>query len=186
MVNHLTLAFCRRADPKTILLGMKRRGFGAGRWNGFGGKVEPDETVRQAAVRELVEESGVVVHEDDAIQVGVLRFTFQRVEHKGKPMEDMEVGVFESWVFDDSRMAESDEVSHRSICIARVCGAMRSEVGVEDRCKGLTSQGKGRYSMAIMEGEVLCINQSINLLDVCIERGRMTELIVCTVDLVHR
>jgi len=34
----LTLVFLRR--PGQILLGMKKRGFGQGRWNGFGGKGE--------------------------------------------------------------------------------------------------------------------------------------------------
>ena len=34
-----------------ILLGMKKRGFGSGKWNGFGGKVEPNETIEDAAKR---------------------------------------------------------------------------------------------------------------------------------------
>ncbi len=42
-----------------ILLAMKKRGFGAGRWNGVGGKVEPHETIEQAMVRECQEEIGV-------------------------------------------------------------------------------------------------------------------------------
>ena len=40
-----------------LLLGMKKRGFGAGKWNGFGGKIEPGETPRQAAIREIREEA---------------------------------------------------------------------------------------------------------------------------------
>lgn len=43
-----------------ILLGMKKRGFGAGRWNGFGGKVQPGESVKQAAERETMEEAGIM------------------------------------------------------------------------------------------------------------------------------
>ena len=39
---------------------MKKRGFGAGRWNGFGGKVAPAETIEDAARRELLEEAGVL------------------------------------------------------------------------------------------------------------------------------
>lgn len=39
-----------------ILLAMKKRGFGKDRWNGVGGKVEPGETLEQAAVRECQEE----------------------------------------------------------------------------------------------------------------------------------
>ena len=36
-----------------MLLGQKKRGFGEGYYNGFGGKVEPGETVAQAAAREV-------------------------------------------------------------------------------------------------------------------------------------
>ena len=45
----LTLAFVRRHGE--ILLGFKKRGFGAGKWNGFGGKVEAGETIEDAAKR---------------------------------------------------------------------------------------------------------------------------------------
>ena len=38
---------------------MKKRGFGSGKWNGFGGKVKEGEDVEQAALRELFEEAGV-------------------------------------------------------------------------------------------------------------------------------
>jgi 8-oxo-dGTP diphosphatase/2-hydroxy-dATP diphosphatase len=42
-----------------VLLGMKKRGFGEGRWNGFGGKVHPNETNEEAMKRELFEETGL-------------------------------------------------------------------------------------------------------------------------------
>ncbi|KIK70225.1 hypothetical protein GYMLUDRAFT_91181 [Collybiopsis luxurians FD-317 M1] len=42
-----------------ILLGYKKRGFGLHKYNGFGGKVEPGETSREAAARELEEEAGI-------------------------------------------------------------------------------------------------------------------------------
>lgn len=58
-----------------ILLGMKKRGFGEGRWNGFGGKVENGETIEQAAERELFEEVGVQSKQME--QVGVLNFSFE-------------------------------------------------------------------------------------------------------------
>lgn len=63
-----------------ILLGMKKRGFGAGRWNGFGGKVESYESVEAAATRELVEEVGIrpVIFE----KVGVIDFNFSEVNNK--------------------------------------------------------------------------------------------------------
>ena len=46
-------------DGERVLLGMKKRGFGQGRWNGFGGKVAPGETIDAAASRELREEAGI-------------------------------------------------------------------------------------------------------------------------------
>ncbi len=50
----LTLLLIRRGDE--VLLAMKKRDFGVGRWNGVGGKVEPGETIEQALIRECQEE----------------------------------------------------------------------------------------------------------------------------------
>lgn len=58
-----------------ILLGMKKRGFGVGRWNGFGGKIEESETIEQAALRELKEESGITARE--MTKGGILEFSFE-------------------------------------------------------------------------------------------------------------
>lgn len=49
-----TLLFLVRDNE--VLLAMKKRGFGSGRYNGVGGKVESNETVDQALVRECQEE----------------------------------------------------------------------------------------------------------------------------------
>lgn len=45
----LTLVFIQ--EQTRILLGLKKRGFGQGLWNGFGGKVEKGETIEKAALR---------------------------------------------------------------------------------------------------------------------------------------
>lgn len=42
-----------------ILLAMKKRGFGKGKWNGVGGKIEPGESIEEALVRECQEEIAV-------------------------------------------------------------------------------------------------------------------------------
>lgn len=49
-----SLALLLRGD--NILLAMKKRGFGAGKWNGAGGKLEANETIEQAMIRECQEE----------------------------------------------------------------------------------------------------------------------------------
>lgn len=43
-----------------VLLGMKKRGFGQGEWNGFGGKVQEKESIKKAMKRELKEEAGIM------------------------------------------------------------------------------------------------------------------------------
>ncbi len=57
-----------------VLLGMKKRGFGAGRYNGFGGKVEEGETIEQGAHRETKEECGIGITEME--KVGIHEFEF--------------------------------------------------------------------------------------------------------------
>ncbi len=51
--------FCRRIQSdgsSEILLGEKKKGFGFGKCIAFGGKVEINESIEQAAIRELEEE----------------------------------------------------------------------------------------------------------------------------------
>ena len=52
-----TLLYLLRANQ--VLLAMKKRGFGVGKYNGVGGKLEVGETVEQAMIRETQEEIGV-------------------------------------------------------------------------------------------------------------------------------
>lgn len=58
----------------SVLLGWKKRGFGAGKWNGFGGKVEEGETMLDCAKRELFEESGMLAEHLE--EIGSLVFEF--------------------------------------------------------------------------------------------------------------
>lgn len=83
---------------------MKKRGFGEGRWNGFGGKVMPDETIEEAAKREMQEESGVEVQGLE--KMGVLEFEFQ-----GDP-EILQVHIFRARDF-SGEPTESEEMKPR-------------------------------------------------------------------------
>ena len=49
-------------DGGDLLLIHKKRGLGTGKVNGPGGRVEPGETLEQAAVRETEEETGITPH----------------------------------------------------------------------------------------------------------------------------
>ncbi|KAG9342993.1 hypothetical protein JZ751_015210 [Albula glossodonta] len=74
MLTSKLLTLVLVVQPGRVLLGMKKRGFGAGKWNGFGGKVQPGETIEQAARRELLEESGLTV--DTLDKIGNIKFEF--------------------------------------------------------------------------------------------------------------
>lgn len=67
---------CLLLTENQILLAMKKRGFGMGKWNGVGGKVEIGETVPEAALRELREEIGVTASLENLEEVGSIEFYF--------------------------------------------------------------------------------------------------------------
>jgi len=67
-----TLMFVRDGDR--VLLIRKKRGFGMGKVNGPGGKLDPGETEHECAVREAFEELSVMAHH--AIKRGELWFQF--------------------------------------------------------------------------------------------------------------
>lgn len=83
-----------------VLLAMKKRGFGAGRWNGMGGKVRAGETVIDAAIRETQEEVGITPHLGEPL--GSITFhnsskgdwvvrVFRADSWKGEPIETEEM-----------------------------------------------------------------------------------------------
>lgn len=84
-----TLMFVRDGDK--VLLIRKKRGFGMGKINGPGGKLDPGETEHECAVRETFEELGIMAH--DAAKRGELWFQF--VDGLG-----MHVSVFMSTRYD--------------------------------------------------------------------------------------
>ena len=69
---HATLLFVFRDDE--VLLIRKKRGLGAGKINGPGGKIDPGETPEQCAVREVEEELRIRARE--VSEIGLLRFQF--------------------------------------------------------------------------------------------------------------
>jgi len=95
------LTLCIIHQHPKVLLGMKKRGFGANKWNGFGGKVEEGETIEDAAKREVFEEAGVKIA--DIKKHGLIEFEF-----KDNP-EILEVHIFKAKDF-SGKPKESDEM----------------------------------------------------------------------------
>ncbi len=70
MQTELTLILIKEGDK--ILLGKKKRSFGMGKYNGYGGKTEPGENPHDAIKRELREEAEIEVK--DIQKIGEITF----------------------------------------------------------------------------------------------------------------
>lgn len=105
MRNSTLLFLIKKEDGniKEICLAMKKKGFGVGRWNGVGGKVEEGETVEESAIRETSEEINIKVL--DLKKVAELYFTFSN-----KPDWNQKVFAFlsEKW---EGEPSESEEMN---------------------------------------------------------------------------
>jgi len=67
---------CYLIKDNKILLGLKKRGFGEGRWNGYGGKPNSGESIEDAVIREVKEETNVSVSKKHLEKVAVIDFYF--------------------------------------------------------------------------------------------------------------
>jgi len=91
----LCLLIKENQGEKEVLLAMKKRGFGKGKWNGVGGKVDSkkgDTDITETAPREVEEEIGVKIEKME--KVAVLSFYFP---HKKEWNQDVHVFLVKNW-----------------------------------------------------------------------------------------
>lgn len=101
------VCFITRRDERgtrQVLLGRKKTGLGLGNIVGLGGKIEQGETALDAIVREIEEESSLVVDPAAATEVGFIRYAFPYRENWS---QDSTVFVVEAFT---GTPHESDEV----------------------------------------------------------------------------
>jgi 8-oxo-dGTP diphosphatase len=115
-VRQVVLCFVLRDvdGRRDVLLGRKKRGFGTGKIVGLGGHLLPGETERAAAVREVAEESGLVVEPGDLLAAGGVLFTFP-----ARPDWDMHTTVFVTSAWDGVPV-ETEEIAPRWYGVARL------------------------------------------------------------------
>jgi 8-oxo-dGTP diphosphatase len=109
MLTRTCLCLIRRhgEDGPEVLLGLKKSGFGAGKWVGLGGHIEEGEKPAGAAVREVFEESGLIVPADSLAHMASILFRFP-----ARPAWDQTAEVFVTSVYQGDPV-ESDEVVPR-------------------------------------------------------------------------
>lgn len=102
----LCLLIKKDQDNEELLLAMKKRGFGMGKWNGVGGKIDfekGDKNIVDAARRETEEEIGIKIKELE--KVAVLNFTFP---YKKDWNQSVHVFLAKSW---EGEPKESEEMA---------------------------------------------------------------------------
>jgi mutator protein MutT len=104
-----TLLLLREGDR--VLLAMKKRGFGAGRWNGVGGKIEPGESIEQALVRECQEEIEVTPLKYHKIAVHDFKFP------SGESDMLVHTYICDKW---DGEPVETDEMAPKWFDISEI------------------------------------------------------------------
>jgi 8-oxo-dGTP diphosphatase len=107
MMTETCLCLIRRHSPAgpQVLLGLKKTGFGAGKWVALGGHIEEGEKPEEAAVREVEEESGLIVPPDALQHMASIEFRFPV-----RPSWDQTAEVFMTSAF-QGEPADSDEVA---------------------------------------------------------------------------
>lgn len=90
-------------------MAMKKRGFGAGRWNGYGGKIQDGETIEQALEREVQEESGLSLKKYR--KIGLMKF--ENVD------KHVEVHIYEADDF-EGELVETEEMAPKWFPISQI------------------------------------------------------------------
>ncbi len=91
-------------DKKDVLLAMKKRGFGMGKWNGVGGKIDlekGDKNIEDTAIRETEEEIGVKIKGLE--KVALLKFFFP---YNKNWSQDVHVFLVRNWKGEPSESEE--------------------------------------------------------------------------------
>ena len=100
MIKEATLCLLIRENQegKELLLAMKKRGFGTGKWNGVGGKLDSrkgDKNIIETAIRETEEEIGVKIKKLE--KVAVLNFRFPYIPEEKEWDQNVHVFLARKW-----------------------------------------------------------------------------------------
>ncbi|MCL5239512.1 MAG: 8-oxo-dGTP diphosphatase [Candidatus Marsarchaeota archaeon] len=99
------VSLCLLVREMEVLLALKKRSFGVGKWNGVGGKQQPGESIEQTAVRETQEEIGVTP--TSMRRVATLNFYFVGDTEDRNWNQQVVVFLVNKW---DGTPAESEEM----------------------------------------------------------------------------
>ena len=111
-MKQTTLCFLIKEDQKNkeLLLAMKKKGFGEGKWNGVGGKLDSkkDKDIFEVAIREMEEEIGIKVK--DIEKMAILNFSYPYLTNSEEREWQTHVFFAKDW---QGEPKESEEMKPR-------------------------------------------------------------------------
>ncbi len=111
----VTLCYLVDEAKHSVLIAMKKHGFGVGKLNGVSGKLEKGETVEQAMIRETREEVGVVPTEYK--KVATISFYFGGEKPNPDFNQTVHVFIANAW---EGNPSESEEMKPEWVDIKAV------------------------------------------------------------------
>lgn len=114
-MKNTTLLFLVKKERNVITnicLAMKKRGFGVNRWNGYGGKLDENESVLDAVIRETQEE--IMVIPTNFYKVAEIAFSFP---NKSDWNQFCHVYFCTEW---DGQPAETEEMKPKWFSVSEI------------------------------------------------------------------
>lgn len=102
-------------EERELLLAMKKKGFGKGKWNGIGGiqkKEKGDKTIVDTVLRETKEEIGVELKETEKVAILTFYYPYSKEWN-----QDTHVFIAKKW---QGQLKESEEVRPKWFSINKI------------------------------------------------------------------
>lgn len=154
-------------DGQELLLAMKKRGFGVGKWNGVGGKFDPekgDKDILTAAIREAEEEIGVKIKNME--KVALLSFYFPHISKEKGFDQDVHVFVAKDWEGEPTESEEmcpkwfkSHEVPFKEMWPDDIFWLPHVLAGKKLKAKFTFGQGEGKGGEVITDQDITIVEQ---------------------------
>jgi 8-oxo-dGTP pyrophosphatase MutT (NUDIX family) len=142
-----TICFLVTGD--SIILANKKRGFGKGYLNGYGGKAEPGEDVMTVALRELKEESGIDANKEQTELTAIIDFFEEDTQ-----LFECHVFFVSNWTdtpVESEEMGQPEIFKRTELPFARMWKSDKEWLPIV--CKGEKIHAKAYYKKGMQEME---------------------------------
>ncbi len=102
-----TLGFLFKENK--IILAKKKRKFGVGKWNGYGGGIEEGEDKPTCFTREIEEECGLILEKDKCKELGYVDFHFKNKDESNQRVFIFRIDEFSGYPKETAEMGKPEE-----------------------------------------------------------------------------